>query len=80
LEEDEAYAKLTMNDGTEHEVSIEHATGSIHNPMTDEALIRKFKKVVAPIIPNSYADALINRLYRLEEQKSVKELLQYCKG
>jgi 2-methylcitrate dehydratase PrpD len=80
LEEDEAYAKLIMNDGTEHEVRIEHATGSIHNPMTDEALIHKFKKVVAPIIPNSYAVALINRLYHLEEQKSVKEWLQYCKG
>jgi 2-methylcitrate dehydratase PrpD len=80
LDEDEAYAKLIMNDGTEHEVRIEHATGSIHNPMTDEALIHKFKKVVAPIIPNSYAVALINRLYRLEEQMSVKDWLQYCKG
>jgi 2-methylcitrate dehydratase PrpD len=80
LEEDEAYAKLIMNDGTEHEVSIEHATGSIHNPMTDEALIRKFKKVVAPIIPNADADSLIHILYRLEEQESVQEFLQYCKG
>jgi 2-methylcitrate dehydratase PrpD len=76
--EDEAFAKLILTDGSEFEAKIEHATGSIENPMTDEALIRKFKKLTAPIISAEHAEALVEKLYKMEALQNIEEVIRYC--
>ncbi len=78
MEEDEAYAKLITMDGREFDVRIEHATGSIENPMKDEALIRKFRKLVAPVLPSDKVDGLVERMYQFEEQKSIRDIVALC--
>lgn len=78
LQEDEAYAKLVTNDGAEYEVKIEHAAGSIENPMTDKELIRKFRKLTAPVISYENADALVDKMYSLDKLSSIKEVLPHC--
>jgi 2-methylcitrate dehydratase PrpD len=76
--EDEAYAKMITNDGAEYEVKIEHATGSIENPMTDEMLIRKFRKLTVPVISAENADMLVDKMYRLEKLSGIQEVLVHC--
>lgn len=78
LEEDEASAKLVTVDGREFTVRIDHATGSVENPMTDEALIRKFRKVVAPILSEDRIEGLVQRMFQFEEQKSIRDIVALC--
>ncbi|MCL7749233.1 MmgE/PrpD family protein [Halalkalibacter alkaliphilus] len=80
MKEDEVYAKLTLLDGREFEVKIEHATGSIENPMTDEALIRKFTNLATPIIGAENTEALITTLYNLDQLPNLQEVLAVAGG
>ncbi|MCL7749230.1 MmgE/PrpD family protein [Halalkalibacter alkaliphilus] len=80
MKEDEVYAKLTLLDGREFEVKIEHATGSIENPMTDEALIRKFTNLATPIIGAENTEALITTLYNLDQLPNLQEVLAVSGG
>jgi len=75
LEEDEAYAKLTTVDGQVYEYKVEHATGSIENPMTDESLSRKFNKLVMPILGEAKATKIKELMYQLEDITDVNELV-----
>ena len=47
---DQVLAKLITIDGQTIEHKVEHATGSIENPMTDEQIQRKFSKLTKSII------------------------------
>ncbi|WP_059104355.1 MmgE/PrpD family protein [Shouchella shacheensis] len=77
--EDEALAKLVLKDGQTFEYEVKHATGSIDNPMSDEALQTKFKRVTAPIISETKANTLIDKIYNWTEINSVSELLSHTK-
>jgi hypothetical protein len=48
----------TLIDGTNVEVAVSHATGSIERPMTDEALLRKAQHLTEPILGDRTADFL----------------------
>lgn len=80
MSEEKAFAKLILNDGREFEVKIEHATGSIENPMKDEALNRKFTKLATPIIGAENTEALIQTLYKLDELPNLNEILASAVG
>jgi len=60
-----------MKDGTVHESYIEHATGAPQNPMTDERLSEKFLELATPTLGKADAEALLSRLWRLEELSDV---------
>ncbi|MGG2198636.1 MULTISPECIES: MmgE/PrpD family protein [Paenibacillus] len=78
FEEDEAVAKLTTVDGKVYEYKVEHATGSIENPMTDEALCNKFRKVVKGILGSDSTEAIIAKLYDLDSVANINEVIPYC--
>jgi 2-methylcitrate dehydratase PrpD len=78
LKEDEAIAKVILNNGKEYIVKIEHATGSIAKPMTDNHLNSKFKKLTVPIIGTEMANKLIEHLDSFEELLTLKEIVKLC--
>ena len=77
LEEDQVIAKLVLYNGQEFECKIEHATGSIFNPMTQPHLIKKFTKLVSPIIGTTKALLLTDKVLEIETLLNITELIKY---
>lgn len=63
---DEAHVRVTLNDGTVREHHVHHATGSIENPMTDQQLVRKFKRLANPVLSGAAMDRLIDLCWTLD--------------
>ncbi|MBP1154529.1 MULTISPECIES: MmgE/PrpD family protein [unclassified Paenibacillus] len=78
FEEDECLAKLTTVDGKVIEYRVQHATGSIENPMTDDMLCNKFKKLVTGILGSENTEAIIQKLYDLDSIADINEIIPYC--
>jgi 2-methylcitrate dehydratase PrpD len=51
VSEEEAFVRITLNDGTVLDKHVEHAIGSLERPMTNEALERKFSDQAATTLP-----------------------------
>jgi 2-methylcitrate dehydratase PrpD len=60
LRQDQARVRITLTDGRVLEQFVEHAVGSLHNPMTDAQLEGKFRDLVAGIIPADRIGKLID--------------------
>src|SRR5690625_3934414 len=73
VKEEKAYAKLVKKNGEIIDIQIDHATGSIENPMDIEALERKFSILTTPIIGEEKTKKLIYVLKNMEEY-SVEEI------
>lgn len=80
MKKDEVFAKLIRHDGKEFEVNIEHATGSLENPMTDEMLVKKFTKLTMPIIGEEKTKGLVEKLFELDKLTDLKEMLALTVG
>jgi 2-methylcitrate dehydratase PrpD len=57
------------------ESRVKHATGSIDNPMSDEALIAKFRKLAAASLGGDEVDALIEDVLRFESLDTIHQLV-----
>ncbi|MEL7566533.1 MAG: MmgE/PrpD family protein [Dehalobacterium sp.] len=80
LREDQAVAKLILLNGEKIEFKVEHATGCLSNPMTSEALVKKFMKLVSPIIGTSNIKQLTNQILTIEKLPNLAEVITYCKS
>lgn len=80
IPEEKVVAKLILNNGEEVNVKIEHATGSIQNPMTIEALTSKFEKLSHPIIGEEKTAALIKAIMDLDTAPNLNELITHTVG
>jgi 2-methylcitrate dehydratase PrpD len=78
MKEDEVVVKLTTIDGQVIEYKVDHAIGSIDNPMTDEHLCRKFKKLTTSIIGDDNTNAIIEKLYALDSEANLNQIISYC--
>lgn len=67
MKEEKVYAKLVQKDGKSIDVQIDHATGSIENPMDIDALERKFSILTIPIIGENNTKKLIQTLKEFEK-------------
>jgi 2-methylcitrate dehydratase PrpD len=65
--------EVVMRNGAVHRHRVEHATGSLERPMTDEQLRAKFDSLVEATIPNG-ADTLWAALIEADELESVERL------
>ncbi|MFX0560717.1 MmgE/PrpD family protein [Tepidibacillus infernus] len=79
LGEDQAFAKLTTVDGRTFTHQVEHATGSIENPMTDDALRKKFNKLTVAIIGDEKAKTMKKMIDHLDSISDIHVLLPYCR-
>jgi 2-methylcitrate dehydratase PrpD len=73
--EDQVTLRLAMRDGALLEHTVEHATGSPENPLSDERLEDKFLTLAAPTLGEAAAKDLLGRLWRLDEIDDVRGLV-----
>ena len=78
---DEASADVTaiLKDGKKIHVFVEHAIGSIKNPMTDQHLNQKFSNLSIPVIGESQTNSLIAKCWDLKNLQHIPDLLQFAK-
>ena len=67
--------KVTMKNGETIERGIDHAKGDPQNPMTDDEIVTKFRKLSAPVMSESQMDRALDRLWKLEEMSDMSEVL-----
>jgi 2-methylcitrate dehydratase PrpD len=71
---DACSGRVVLDDGTTYDVVVEHATGSIARPMTDEQLRRKLLLVAEPVLGEA-ASVLWDLAMGLDGQDSLAALL-----
>jgi 2-methylcitrate dehydratase PrpD len=77
LRNDEAYATVVA-DGRTYEYHVEHATGTVDNPMDDEAIRTKFMANAEPAIGRQRAGQVCDWVAAIERQADVSELMALC--
>lgn len=60
---DSAEVTATRRDGREHRLTVEHATGSVERPMTDEQLREKGRRELERTLDADRADELLEALF-----------------
>jgi 2-methylcitrate dehydratase PrpD len=75
---DQAAAVVRTRAGAVHEVQIAHATGTVSNPMSDQALRDKFLLNATPVIGAEQARRVIDTIWRLDALSDVGELVRAC--
>jgi 2-methylcitrate dehydratase PrpD len=81
---DQASARTQIN-GRTIEARVEHATGTTHNPMTDEALERKFMTNTVEVLPEALlpearALELRDKVWALEDVEDMRSITALCAG
>ena len=66
LREDAAHVRIRLKGGRTLDRHIEHALGSLENPMTDRDLEAKFRRLCGPVLDDSAIDAIIAACWSLE--------------
>lgn len=73
IAKDEAWVSLKTESGREVEHYVEHATGSVEAPMTDEQLREKVRLVVIPSL-GAKAEEFVDCAFRIDELESLDML------
>ena len=71
-DDDEPIVQVTLKDGRAFETRVPMPLGSPVNPVTDEALLKKFRSVVGMVLSPADVDALAERLLSLIEVTDVR--------
>ncbi|MBB5180294.1 2-methylcitrate dehydratase PrpD [Planomicrobium koreense] len=80
VKEEEVQAVAYLKDGSTIAHTVKNATGSIENPMDDNALERKFNRLVHAIIGGGAAESLREQMYKLDELENLDGLIALTKG
>jgi 2-methylcitrate dehydratase PrpD len=75
ISEEKVVAILRKTDGTEHQVKIDHATGSLENPMTQEMLNMKFTKLCKSILTEEQIDLTIAAVMNIDKLESIHHII-----
>ena len=76
---DQAIARVTSQSGTTTETRIEHATGTVANPISDQALEAKFLNNAAGVIPAARAREIADLVWHLEAVPDIGAIVQLCR-
>lgn len=77
LRNDEAHASVVAN-GKPYQHHVEHASGTIANPMSDAAIAAKFMHNAEPVIGRERAERVCEMTASLELQGDIRALLALC--
>lgn len=66
IREDEARVAIVLKDGRRLEHHVEHALGSIHRPMSDRDLDRKFRSLVHGILPEHQVQEALDMCWSID--------------
>lgn len=71
---DQTRATVTRRNGSQITVAVEHSSGTAHNPLTDEQLVRKFHGLVDDVLGPERAARLASRVWAFEEIADLAEV------
>ncbi len=80
IAEDEAFVRVTLNDGRVLNKHVEHAIGSLERPMDDAALNAKFDGLAREALPAAKADALRDLCWGLESLEDAAALARAARA
>jgi len=75
MKEESARARL-IGGGRSCEVRVEHATGTIGNPMSDEHLKAKFRQNAEPLLGGPRAHEIIEKVWSIDRLNDVREIMR----
>lgn len=78
LRKDQARASVVIA-GEKHQSTIEHASGTVDNPMSDNAIEGKFMANAEPVIGLERARRVRDLVWSLEELTDMRELTALCR-
>jgi 2-methylcitrate dehydratase PrpD len=78
LNSDQAFARIDSENGSE-EVFIEHASGTVANPISDKNLEKKFISNTKSIIGLEKSQSLVEMIWNLDHLQDVTDFLALCK-
>jgi 2-methylcitrate dehydratase len=68
--------EVVMISGQRHSTQVEYHTGHYKNPMSDSELEDKFRSLVLELLSPSQTDALLDRLWHLEEVADIGDIVR----
>jgi len=78
LAKDQAAATLVLVGGERVETRVEHASGTVENPMSDRAIEDKFMANAAPVIGEDRARQAAAAAWRLEGLADCRQVVEFC--
>jgi 2-methylcitrate dehydratase PrpD len=69
-----AVVEVTLNDGTHWSERVEAVRGTVENPMTPDEVAAKVRDLMSPVLGETAATNLIEKLLELENMKDIREL------
>lgn len=78
LQKDQARATVVFASGARIEEFIEHAAGTVANPMTDAAIEAKFITNAAPVIGGDRAAQVRDMVWQLQTEPDMRALTALC--
>ena len=73
---DQSAATVWTRTGTMHEARIEHATGTVSNPLSDQLLVQKFTGNAEPVLGRDRARSLADMIWGLDTLADVGDLVR----
>ena len=67
--------EIATKDGQSYTATVPYHKGHYKNPMTDAEVEAKFRSLAEPVIPTAQTDALLQKLWQLEEVADIKEVI-----
>jgi 2-methylcitrate dehydratase PrpD len=80
IHEDQAVVRVRLTGGRVVEERIEHAIGSIHQPMSDADLEAKFRALAGNVLDRESIDHAIELVWDLDKLPDVRPLIAACRG
>jgi 2-methylcitrate dehydratase PrpD len=75
---DEAHVAVVAADGSRHETHVDHAAGTVDNPMSDAALEQKFLANAEVAVDRARAREIADTVWGLEKLSDVQSLIRLC--
>jgi 2-methylcitrate dehydratase PrpD len=77
---DQAAAAIVATAGEHHTAMIEHASGTVDNPMSDAAIEAKFIANATPVVGAERAQEIVALVWRLDTLPNVRTVVDLCAG
>ena len=68
--------EVVTRSGERHVREIRYAKGHPKNPVTDDEIEAKFRKLAQPVLKPSRIDQLLERLWHLEQERDLGDVLR----
>ena len=68
---------IALSDGTKLEKRVDFPRGHAKNPMTDEEVVGKFKRLATGVVSDETAERILSLAWALDEVENLNELVQF---